>query len=391
MYILTRYVVAEVLKYFLVTLTAVTLMVTVVMGVKEGLSKGLPPMVMLYTMPYMLPEMLGITIPVSLLLAVSVVYGRMTGTNEVIALKSLGVNPMAIIWPVIIFSFLLSLCTIWLQEIAATWCRPSVARVAAESIEEIAYGMLRANYSCKLAQFSITVKQVEGDKLIQPTIKLPGHDKNSTTTIRAKEAELHTDRQKRGINIICREFEIDLEGKIQYNDPGERSTFIPIMDPGRPEHHRDWVAMYEIPDHIAQLKTEIFSIEQQRAALEEKGKSQALTLAENDQLQADLYALGDLWRKIYRLQTEPFRRFSNGFTCLCFALIGIPVAMLWRHADVLTNFFVCFVPILAIYYPLLMLSEDLSTSGKLWPISFWMSNTVFIAAGIMLMRRIVRY
>jgi len=182
MYILTRYVVTEVLKYFLVTLTALTLMVTVVMGVKEGLTKGLPPMVMLHTMPYMLPEMLGITIPVSLLLAVSIVYGRMTGTNEVVALKSLGINPMVIVWPVIVFAFLLSLGTIWLQEIAATWCRPSYARIAVESVEDIAYGKLRIDHSCVLPQFTITVKGVDGDKLIQPTIIIPGQDGNSTTT-----------------------------------------------------------------------------------------------------------------------------------------------------------------------------------------------------------------
>ncbi len=161
---------------------------------------------------------------------------------------------------------------------------------------------------------------------------------------------------------------------------------MPIVNPGRDrgvlEHHRDWVAMYEIPDHIAQLKAEIFPLEQQREALEANGK----TLPP-----ADGTRLADLWHLIYRLQTEPYRRLSNGFTCLCFVLIGVPVAMLWRHADVLTNFFVCFVPILAVYYPLLMLSEDLSTSGKLWPISFWMSNAVFIAAGILLLRRIVQH
>ena len=40
MYILTRYVVWEVLKYFLATLVALTLVVTPVMGVKEGLNQG---------------------------------------------------------------------------------------------------------------------------------------------------------------------------------------------------------------------------------------------------------------------------------------------------------------------------------------------------------------
>lgn len=381
MYILTRYVVTEVLKYFLVTLTAITMVVTVVMVIKEGLSKGLPLVVMLYSMPYAMPEMLGITIPVSLLLAVCVVYGKMTGTNEVIALKSLGVNPMVIIWPVIVLAFLLSLGTIWLQEIAATWCRPSVARVVAESIEEIAYSMLRANHSCKMAQFSIVVKNVDGKKLIQPTITLPGQDGKSKTTIQAAEAELSTDRVRRGLTIVCRDFRVDYEGKLQFNDPNEWRYFVPVMDPGRPEHHRDWVALYEIPEHIDQLKKEIAPIEEKCAV---PGGDQTLTQLEKD-------IRWDRWHKIFRLQTEPFRRLSNGFTCMCFVLIGIPVAMLWRHADMLTNFFACFVPILAVYYPLLMISEDLSTSGKLWPISFWMSNTIFIAAGIVLLRKIVRH
>jgi lipopolysaccharide export system permease protein len=387
MYILTRYVVVEVLKYFLLTLTGLTLIVTVVMGVQQGMQQGFPPLVMCRVMPYMLPEMLVITLPVSLLMAVSVVYGRMTGMNEVIALKSLGINPMVIVWPVIVFAFLLSLGTIWMQEIAATWCRPNYARVGAESIEEIAYGMLRTNHSIGppyTPQFSITVKRMDGRKLIQPTITIHEAGSNSTTTVRAAEAELHTKGQE--LEISCRNVDVDIDGKFQYNDPGEWSHSVPNLNPGRNkgvlEHHRDWVAMYEIPGHIAQLKSEVAPLEQEREDLEANGKS--LSPAESDRLD-------DLWHLIYRLQTEPYRRLSNGFTCLCFVLIGIPVAMLWRHADVLTNFFVCFVPILAVYYPLLMLSEDLSTSGKLWPISFWISNTVFIVSGIFLLRRIIQH
>ena len=90
--------------------------------------------------------------------------------------------------------------------------------------------------------------------------------------------------------------------------------------------------------------------------------------------------------QIYRLRTESYRRWSNGFTCLCFTLIGIPVAMLWRHADGLTNFFVCFLPILAAYYPLLMLGEHLTTSGMLPPIAFWMGNVVLAVPAIALLR-----
>ena len=143
MYILTRYAVWEVLKVFLAGLMGLTLMVTLGMGFKQGLSMGLPPTVMLRTMPYMLPEMLGITIPVAMLYSVSSVFGRMTGTNEVVALKSLGIDPMVLVWPVLVLAAFLSLGTVWMYEIAATWCKPSVRRIICESAEEIVYGMLQ--------------------------------------------------------------------------------------------------------------------------------------------------------------------------------------------------------------------------------------------------------
>jgi lipopolysaccharide export system permease protein len=105
----------------------------------------------------------------------------------------------------------------------------------------------------------------------------------------------------------------------------------------------------------------------------------------------DAEKIDEYRRLIFRLKTEPYRRWANGFTCLCFALIGMPVAMLWRHADVLTNFFVCFLPILAVYYPLLLLGQDLSTSGKLWPIAFWMANVILVIPAIELLRWIIRH
>jgi lipopolysaccharide export system permease protein len=87
MYIITRYVEWEVLKLFLAALIALTLVVTLGMGVKEGLSRGLPAIVIMRTVPFMLPEILGITLPASMLFSVCSVFGRMTGSNEVVALK----------------------------------------------------------------------------------------------------------------------------------------------------------------------------------------------------------------------------------------------------------------------------------------------------------------
>ncbi|HEX4150105.1 MAG TPA: LptF/LptG family permease, partial [Pirellulales bacterium] len=92
-----------------------------------------------------------------------------------------------------------------------------------------------------------------------------------------------------------------------------------------------------------------------------------------------------------RLLTETPRRWSNGFSCLCFVLIGAPMAIWRRNADFLTSFFACFFPILVIYYPLLALGVDQAKAGKMPPYSVWLGNVILVAMGAWLLRKIIRY
>jgi lipopolysaccharide export system permease protein len=399
MYILTRYVVWEVLKLFLAALVGLTLMVTLGMGFNEGLKKGLPALVMLRTMPYMLPEMLGITIPVAMLYSVSSVFGRMTGSNEVVAIKSLGINPMALVWPVLVMSAFLSLGTVWMYEEAATWCRPSVERIVCESVEDIVYGVLAKDPSLSGDKypFSITVKCIRGHKLIQPVIVLKGQPGHPQTTITAQEAELTTiwtNPAAPVLKLSCTNFRVEIEGAVAMSNSGTEDYVLPIDIPPPDRHHRDWVAMRDIPTSIAELKAEIDNLRKQQQLIRESYQkaNKILGIVESRDNIAELdKQIDEKQGRIYRLRTEPYRRWANGFTCLCFTLIGIAVAMLWRHADGLTNFFVCFLPILAVYYPLLMLSDNLTTNGTLWPICFWMSNVVLTIPAIFLLQWINRH
>jgi hypothetical protein len=65
--------------------------------------------------------------------------------------------------------------------------------------------------------------------------------------------------------------------------------------------------------------------------------------------------------------------------------------MTWRFDNFLAIFFVCFLPILAAYYPLLMVQEDVTTSGALPPCFFWLANLILLGPAIWLLRRVVRY
>lgn len=316
-----------------------------------------------------------------MLFSVSSVFGRMTGANEVMAVKSLGINPMVLVWPALVLAAFLSLGTVWMYEVAATWCKPAVVRIACESLEEIAYSMLQKSHSFggESYPFSATVKDVVGPKLIQPRITIKGPP---TITITAAEAELRTDLRARKLWLICTDNEVDIEGLFSFLEPGTREYSLPIPEPVPPKDHRDYVATRDIAGAIARLQAEVKVLEQLREP------RKALGQAELDRADKEI---SEVRKKIFRLRTEPYRRWANGFSCLFFALVGAPVAMLRRHADVLTNFFSCFLPILVVYYPLLMFGEDLSTGGKLPPISFWMANAVLVVPAVALLRRIINH
>ena len=400
MYILTRYVVWEVLKFFVAALVALTLIVTPVLGMKEGLSRGFPITIMLLVMPCMLPEMLEIAIPVALLFSVCSVFGRMTGANEVVALKSLGISPTVVVWPAIVLATLLSLGTVWMYEIAATWGKPGLLRIGAESIEEIAYSTLQKNRSfpngIEDSPLSIIVDHVDNRKLIRPRITIKGQPGQPKATLSAREAELQTDWKDHVLTIICYDTTVDIAGQLSYWRPGEFRYTKPIDVPPPPRYDRFWVAMRDIPDRIAELQSMIVERQTTLRGIEklcEVNRAMGMPESPEDVAKIDVKIdeIDHFQLRIRQLKAEPYRRWANGFTCLCFALIGMPVAMLLRHADVLTNFFVCFLPILAIYYPLLMFSGDLSTSGTWWPISFWMANVVLVVPAMGLLRWIVRH
>ena len=193
--------------------------------------------------------------------------------------------------------------------------------------------------------------------------------------------------------LIVTRSEVDIEGGLA-RDPETRWYPVPITAPPPDRYHRDWVAMKDIPVLVEELQAKkarceaaVRQLENLREASKALGmKESAKETAEIKQRTAEIDEINSGNSGIFRLQTEPYRRWSNGFTCLCFAMIGIPVSMLWRHVDGLTNFFVCFLPILALYYPLLMFGEDLSTSGALPPISFWMGNVILAAPAVALLR-----
>jgi lipopolysaccharide export system permease protein len=392
--LITRHVIAELLKVFLVGLTIFTFLILFAGLAQEAIRQGLGPFSILRIVPYAVLNALVFAIPATILFSVSSVFGRMSASNEVVALKSLGISAMSVVRPALVFALLLSLVLVWLIDMAFSWGYWGVQRVVMESVEDIAYGVLRKQRNYQSKSMSINVARVDGRKLIRPTITIRSDDGQPVTII-AQEAELRAEREESELRLILTNGVVESENgvKLTFTDTIEHAIPLPgsAKDSDRqvqPSH----MPLAEIPAAREQQLKRLESIRQEQSAT---AASQMLT--------GDLAGLtSSRWKqqqqktvnaqeRLHRLDTEPYRRWASGFSCLCFVVVGAPLAMRLRNSDLMTTFGICFLPILIVYYPLFALGLDRAKDGSLPPYCVWMGNIACLFIGLMLLRKVVRY
>jgi len=391
---LTRYVLAELLKVFLVALASLTTLILLFLVGREAVGKGMGIVPTLRILPYILPEALRYAVPGTMLLAATSVYSRMASSNEVVAVKSAGISPMVLVWPMIVLAALMSYASVWLNDIYVSWGRTGVQRVVIESFEQIVYGGLRTQKSFSRPDLKISVRGVEGRRLLNPKVVLTHPKSGSQWNITADEARLKSNPAEGTLTI-------EFVNAYFKSDDGFRGSLPSLkfdVDPQqftrgrpaslRPADHR----LSQIPQAIAVEKEKITTRKQEMAA------TAAIALMTGDlsrlagaQWQAQRGGVAAAERTLHRLHTEQYRRWSDGFACLCFALIGAPMAIRRPHRDFLASFFVCFLPILLIYYPLLVVGLDQAKSGAWPPQSVWIGNAMLVVWGVWLLRKVVRY
>jgi lipopolysaccharide export system permease protein len=392
MKILTRYVLTELLQVFLVTLTALTLFMLIVGLVKEAQQQGLGLLQILMLVPYVLPEAMRFAVPGTMLFAVASVFGRLSANNEITALKAAGVTPMAAIWPAVGLALVVSFVSVWLNDVAVTWGRDGVRRVVVNSVEQIIYGRLRQQRSYSTSQLSINVKGVDGRKLIRPTLSFQSGGSDKPATISASEAELQADPAKNALIVTFRDGTLHM-GDVKASFPDTIVREVPldaVSRKGVTSRSPSEIAMADFATARVAQGEKIRQVEQMAAGKIAMGMLNGrlewtapwATESERQQIKHER-------RMLSRIVVEPWRRWANGFSALCFVLVGAPMAIRMRNADFLTSFFLCFLPILVVYYPLFMLGVDGAKDGRLPPAAAWLGNLLIAVWGWWLLRRAV--
>ena len=350
---------------------------------------GIGPDVVVQLVPFLIPEALMFAIPATSLFSVCVVFGRMAADNEVTALESLGLSKSMVILPALLMSLGLSLGAVWLNDVAYAWSHFGIERVVLNSTDRIVYSVLQQEGSFKSDQFSIEVSRVEGRTLYHPVVTVNSSADNIRMS--AAKGSLTVDPKRNSLQFQMDHGSIDSDSNFRLVD-GEKSLIeIPLSPPS--EMASATISPSNL--YLSQISGAIRDQEIRHAKLESQTKLEAAALwitgdfvgLSHEGWAERTKALEDSRYRLARLRVVPHRRWANGFSCLAFAIIGVPVALRLKTGNYATTFGACFVPILLLYYPLFMFGLNGAKTSVLPAWSVWLGNIACMAIGAVLLRR----
>jgi len=391
---LQRYILSELTRVLLLITCVLTVLLVFVGVFREMSESGLGPLQALQILPYVVPSLLPFTIPATLLLAVCVVYGRLAADFEITAAKAAGINVLSLLFPAFFLGAILTVCSLLLNDQVIPWSVGRIQHVVSLAMEDIFFDVLASQNQIQDGEHgvSITVERVdlEQRRLIRPVIRFAPRG-GEPLIIQARDATLRFDLEQQQVLLKLVEAYVDAPGQMSMRFLEKEFPF-PLTVGGnriKPRH----LTIIEIERRLEEIRREIQNAEERQAV----ETAFALSIGEFDTFQQSRFQ-----QHAYRIRgsrdqsmghhTELHTRFSLSCSCFFFALVGGPFSILQARRQFLTTFFLCFLPILLVYYPVVLLMMNLSRTGSVNPAwSMWIGNIILLVTSIFCLRQAVKH
>jgi lipopolysaccharide export system permease protein len=392
MRILHRYVLMELLRVFVLLALGLTILLVFVGVAGEAAKNGLGPSQIQQILPWIIPSLFPFTIPATLLLTVCVVYGRMAGDQEITAIKSAGISVMTVLWPSFILGSVLSLCTFVLTDRYIPLARGHIEAIITNAMEDIFLDILRTkNQFTDIDHgIAITVRGVDGKRLIQPTFRYAPYG-GEATTVAADGAHLKFDMARQEIILVVDDGHIETPGGETVRIEHEEFRF-PLPSRNEAPKARN-ISIENIRRELSGIDAERQELDHRRIFL----TAFALSTGNYKEIQPDPIQQHAFQRRLLderrrKLHTEIHSRLALACSCFFFVLVGSPFAIMQGKRQFLTSFAICFAPILAVYYPIVMLTMHLAKDDKINPSwGLWIGNVGLGLIALFILRRVTRH
>jgi lipopolysaccharide export system permease protein len=297
-----------------------------------------------------LPTFLELTVPMAFLLAILLGLGRLSGDQELLAVKASGVSPAQILWPIGAVALGVSIVTLFLT----TFARPAANLALKKELYNIAKSRVGTALREKVFNDDFPKILIYVEEVIPPGNTVQGvlivdkRDPIRESIILGKVALINTEDETNALGL--RLFDGSIYEK-EKNRPGFSQT------------------RFNIYDFKLDMDELIAPVRRKEAGPKEMSLKRLMkTIREKQNLKSSVTA--ELM--------ELHQRISFGFAPIVFCLLGVSLTLLPRshRANRSWGFMLCLFWLLT-YYGFLSLGKALGDKGVFHPIpALWLPNLI---------------
>jgi lipopolysaccharide export system permease protein len=397
--ILPRSILGELLKVTLLALSALSALLMTGGAMFEAAKNDLDPWRVLTITPLLIPPTLPFTVPVCLLLACTVVYGRMSAAVEITALKAGGISAMRVLWPAISLGVALAALGIYLSDRFIPACNRTVAELLLSDVEANIYAYLRQRGSIVAPDYpyELYVRGVRGDRLMGAIIKHRTAAGSYDLVAQAEEATLavHQPIQPPGQEPILvlrlREGVATMNGSsVHFRDRTQQMPIPKII--GADEQQAEVLSFRGCFEQAANNREMARQRERQFASAGLDAALSGTPLGVAEEFPTYVRETTQLARAAREAEAEVYLRIVQASAALPFVLLGCPMAVWFQQREYLHTFFVCFLPIVTLFYPMMLLTFNFFKESAACPAtSLGLPSAILTVLALPLLRRVLRY
>jgi lipopolysaccharide export system permease protein len=303
------------------------------------------------------------TVPLSVLCATVLTFGRMSQDNEITAMRGSGVGLWQIIAPALLLSVGVSAFCLYLQVELAPRCHFLADQLLRREGGRNPMAFLGEGV-VRIAGHVVYIGQREGERLEQVTIYGFDDDGRQVRDISAKSGVVEVDEEASVLRLRLRDAVI--------------TTIDPDLDPGDPEHST------RIAAGAFTFNLDVIDSLSQRSVTR---RVKHMTLRE---LFACLQVYREKGLNATPVEVDLQTRLSLGLSPVAFLLIGITFGMRGRRSETSVGLFLS-VALGLFFYAFIVLSRTLKYETEYRPeILVWIPNLLYQVGGILGLRTCAR-
>jgi len=386
--LLHQQVLREVFQVFLLTLCVTTGLMMLVGVVQQLIAIGATAELLIGLLPYFVPLMLPFVIPAALLLAVILVYGRMSADSELTAARAAGINVLSLLAPSFVLGAELVLVTFVLTDRAVPWAALQIQGAVVTYASDLLVQQLdsKGHVDNGPGGMHITVAGMDGPRMIRPLIRFPA-PAGGEYSVWAAAALFEIDREQAALLLHVDDAAVDVSrasGAAPDHAFISGPQTIPLPWTGNVPH---------VKSHHLRLTQIRGRIEEQNQILRQR--TEALTPAggptpASEALLTD-WPYREAAHSICNLRTELHSRYALAYGSFGFALFGSALAALQASGRLLTNMLFCFMPVVGAYYTIELGVAAQCKAGHLDPAwAMWIGNVLLTGLALWLIRVLAR-